>query len=718
MALGTQNDQLRGPTVASGGAPQGQQQQNPLADYFANMQPEKLIAELKQRAENQWTALNARGVPNLYRLSYAQAFGMDPASGRNSAQKLEFCGPKANSVRFRVNLTRGLMKQRKQLAVGARVAFRAVAVNNDAATLAQVPIAQKGVTYVFREAKGETAANAALDSDSYFGEGFVWCRWDADGGSPMQVQEQVPLTDPQGQPIPDPNTGQPVMQTRTVTKRSGAPVYEDKYPWEVVRDQSTRRPEWYRIAEKASKYELIARYPQAAERLKGLSLKRDAEPGSTEMFFWDMSSATDDVVLVYHFYHRPCAAVPGGRYMGYVEDIPLWDEGCPVDDGMPVVSFCSARYFGTPIGYPEATDTFSQQEMLDELLSQWASNVLKFGNQSLWGEDGVEFDEQKFAEGGAYFTLKPGQEPPKVVEWNSVPEGTKYLVERLPMFMRDTSGINSVVNGDPDSNIKSGVFASLMQDIATKFMGSTVQTYDDGITDLGNITLQLIRKNASMGFLVKLAGESNAAYMQTFTNKELEGVHSVYMERQSPAVNNLAGRFEVFEKTVMLPPPFRRKAMELLLTGDITSWIESDESCIVLIRHEDEQMNKGQVPQVSATDDDMAHVVSHRASLDRWRAQPPPQNPMDAQMQAMAIQAHDGHISQHMQSFMMKDPVLAQLCQVPSAASMGIGGGMPPPPGVPPLPPKPGSQPSANQAPQAGRPAIAPPKPQSTGPTQ
>ena len=43
-----------------------------------------------------------------------------------------------------------------------------------------------------------------------------------------------------------------------------------------------------------------------------------SEPGALELFQWDLSSATDDVLAVKHFYHRSCAAVPGGRYMGYV----------------------------------------------------------------------------------------------------------------------------------------------------------------------------------------------------------------------------------------------------------------------------------------------------------------------------------------------------------------------------------------------------------------
>lgn len=686
--MNEQQQEFGGPQVANhvevmGG---GDSEDQPLDGYFANKPASEVIADLKLRATNQWNALNARGVPNMWRLIYGAVFGLDPSSGRGSSKGLEFCGAQAQYVRFRIAMTRTHIKQRNNLAAGQRPSFRAVAVNDNAATLSRVPIAGKAVQYVFRESGGEAACLDGLDGDGYFGTGYVWQRWDADAGDVQTVQEQVPAKDQfTGGDLMDPQTGQPVLITRAVKKRAGAPTYTGLFPWEVTRDQNTRKPSWMEVREKASKYELIAHYPELADQLERCALTQSGEPGALEMFQWDLGSVTDDVVLLKHFYHLNCAAVPGGRYIGYVGDVVLWDEACPLQTRLPVTEICSARYFGTPIGYPESTDLLSQQDMLDELLSQWASNVLKFGNQNLWGEDGVEFDPVKFSQGGNYFTLKPEQKPPQVIDYNPIPDGTRYLLEYLPARMSEISGMNSVIRGEPAANITSGVFATLMQSLAEKFVAATQASYDFALNEIGNNTLELIRANASTEFLVQVAGNSNLPYMRAFSANDFEGVHSVYIERQSPVMNNIGGRFEVFDKTWQLPPPARRAAVHMLKTGDDSAYTEFDESCTILIKHENELLSMGRadLAMVSATDDHLLHCQDHRASLDRLRSQEAPQqNTPEFQQWDVAVKAHVQHIGNHAVTWAQTDQVFAAVCGIPAPPQPVPGMGFVPQPGT------------------------------------
>lgn len=641
--------------------------ENPLDGYFANLEPEKLIGELRTREKNQWTSLNNRGVPTLWRLIYAQAFGIDPNTSRNSTQRLEFCGPQANYVRFRMQLTRMHIKQRNTLAAGQRPSFSCVASNDDSSALAQTPIAGKVLTYVFREARGEQALYKALDSDGYFGEGFVWLRWDDQAGDVQQIDVQEPVNDQfTGAPLVDPQTGQQVTKPAKKAKRTGAPKYKALYPWNVIRDTAEEDPSWYIVRERASKAELMARYPEHADRIQNMTLKRETEPGLLEQFAWDLSSATDDLVLVKHFYHRNCSAVPGGRYVGYVEDLPLWDVPCPLESSMPIISICSARYFDTPVGYPESADLLAQQEMLDELLSQSATNILKFGNQNVWGQDGVEFDEVKFMQGGNYFTLKEGQSPPQVIQWADLPDATKYLIEYLPNAMGKTSGMNPTVLGTPENNITSGVFASLMQATAEKFVSSTQAAFDFGVTDVGNMTLEFIRTNGDVRFEAEVSGDANLPYMRFFTANDFQGIRRVQVTRQSPVLNNIGGRFEVFQQTVMLPKDERQAAIQLLTTGDASAYMESDLSCLILIRKENELLALGQQCEVSMTDDHTLHCSKHRASLDRLRTQDPPQDPQEFQTWMTAKDVTAKHIDQHAGIWQNTNPVLAAVCGLPA----------------------------------------------------
>jgi hypothetical protein len=406
-----------------------------------------------------------------------------------------------------------------------------------------------------------------------------------------------------------------------------------------------------------------------------------------------------------------------------VGDVVLWDVPCPLANGLPITPICSARYFDTPIGYPESSDLLSIQEMIDELLSQWASNVLKFGNQNMWGSDGVEFDPVKFAQGGSYFTLKEGQEPPKVIDFNPVPEGTRYLLEYLPTRMSEIDGMNSVVRGAPEANITSGVFASLMQSIAEKFIGATQAAYDFALNEVGNNTLDLIRSNASTKFLVRVSGDSNLPYMKYFTAGDFEGVHSVYVERQSPVMNSIGGRFEVFDKVINLPPPLRRAAVHMLKTGDDEAFTEADESATILIRAENEMMMRGQPAMVSKTDDPKMHAPEHRTALDRLRTQGPPQDPQEFQLWNAAIMAFVRHIDEHAVTWAQTDPVFAAVLGLPIPPALMPGMGFVPHPDTTAPKPPPGQLPpkatggGANATAQSmpGQPAAAPGLPASPG---
>lgn len=670
------------------------QKDTPLAGYFANCEALELTQELNTREMSQWTALNNRGLPSLWRLSYAQAFGMDPNTGANGTQRLEFCGPNQNFVRFRVNLTRSLIKQRNTMAAGQRVAFQCLAMNDDARSLAQVPICGKVIDYVFREAEGERVCYEALEADGFFGEGFIWARWNVDGGDMVPVSKQTQAIDQfTGQPLFE-DSGDPIVTEEKSEEKSGAPTLTSLYPWSVTREPFARKSPWIMIREKCSKFELMALYPEKAEALKGASLNTASDPWSYALFNWDIGSVTDDMVIVKHFYHENCRAVPGGRYVGYAGDIVLWDLPCPVASGLPVTSVCSARYFDTMMGYPESTDLFSVQHMIDELLSQSATNILKFGNQNIWGQDGLDFDQDKFMEGGAFFTLKDNQEPPKVIEYAKLPEATQYLLEYLPERMNEIIGSNSVMRGEPSANISSGAFAALMQSIAERFVSATQATYDFAVNATGNTLLELVRANADNSFAAEVAGDANAPYMKFFTREDLRGIKRVMVVRQSPLMNSIPGRFDVFNATKDLPKDQRAAAVQMLKTGDDSAWTEADFSCLVLIRRENELLTQGKPAMVSKTDDPILHARMHNASLDRLRTQDAPEDPAEYQIWQTAIAAHITHLNEHAMTWTQVNPVFAAMLGLPQPPAFDPmaggfianqpppgGGGAPPPKG-------------------------------------
>lgn len=624
--------------------------------YWAAAPAQELMGELDRHERQWWSAGARRGYWQLLRLCYAQAFGMDPATGQaNATQQLQFIGPTASLIRFRVQLTRGHIKQRNILAQGERPSFQCLAQNDDFQTLAQIPIAQSVVDYLYRAAKGEQAGWKALESDGYFGEGAVWGRWDADGGDEVTIMRSQPALDELGQPLAWPD-GQTIMKPTPERVKSGAPSLTPLFPWQIVREPNTDNSPWVMVREKRNKWELAALYPEQRDAILSASNLLD-QLGVAELFSYDLAGATDDIVIVRHFYHRDSAALPGGRYVGAVNGAVLWDLPNPLPSGNPVKFICTARYFGTSFGYPEAADLLSMQEMIDELLTQGANNLMRFGNQSLWAEDGVEVDMRKIAEGGGFFTLKPQQSPPKTIEWARMPETGKWMLEFLIQRMNDISGMNSVARGAPEANIQSGAFAALMLNIAQKFVSATEASNDDMRNEAANMLLDLVRANSEAPFLAEISGANQAPYIKQFTKQDLSGIRRVQVATSSPLMRTIPGRLEVFQALQPLSKEDRAAAFQLITTGNSDAFVDLDQTRSLLIQWENEQMMKGVWCQPSKTDDPILHCEKHRAAMDRIRTMEKPD--------PNAIAMLNEHIAQHGIAWAGVDPIMAAMLGLP-----------------------------------------------------
>jgi hypothetical protein len=642
----------------------------------------ELVDELKGQERGWWSAGERRGYWQLLRLMYAQSQGMDPSGAPNATQQLQIVGRNAKFVRFRVQLTRSHIKQRNIMAQGERPAFQCLALNDDFASLAQVPTAQTGIDYVYRAAKGEQCEWRALESDGYFGEGFIWGRWDYAGGVDIVKTTQEPVTDETGQPVmwpgePDPQTGQmgePQPATRDVQKKqkAGTPTLTPLFPWDVVRDPYARESSWIMVRDVCSKYAVAARYgADDPEKYKNILATNNlrAEAGIAEMFAYDVAATTTDQVIVRHWYHERCEYLPEGRYVGVCGDEVLWDEPNPLPQGNPVVSICSARYFGTQFGYPECSDLLAVQEMLDELWTQGANNILRYGNQSLWAEDGVEVDMKKLAEGGGFFNYKTGQQPPQAIQWAGMPPLWEKMTAELPELMNLMSGMNSVARGAPESNIESGAFAALMLNIAQKFVSSTEQSLEQARNDVGNMLLAFLHANADTEFVGLVAGENQAPYLRTFKGTEFGGIQRVQVSTASPLSRTIPGRFELISAIKDIPDKRdKAAAYQFLNTGSSTAFSDPLQSEKLLIQWENEQLMQGIWVEPASCDDPVQHNEEHKAMVNKLRTMPPTDDQQEMALREKGLQTLLAHMSKQALVWAMGDPIFMDSLKLPRPA--------------------------------------------------
>lgn len=681
-------------------------------EYWARKTGPDLVAAITQKEKDFFDAAEERGFVHMWRLSYAQYYGQDPdAIGSFETQQITTEGEAGEYLLFRVNETRSFVKQQITLATGQRPAFQCMALNTDYNSVSQIDICDAMVTYFYETQMGELREREVVESDSNFGAGFGWVRWDASAGEDVELgQEPVmvemldeetgepvmrevldeetgePLYDedeggvalePVLQPKIDPATNEPVM--KPVRGPAGEPVVDTLYPWEVVREPGNSKGShmWTTVREAhVSRWELVATYPEHAEQLAGL--KTDDNYTLERLFEIDNVITSEDEVVVKHFYHQRCKAMPDGRYVGLCGDLVLWDEPLP-SRGMPVLEMCSSKFIATSFGYSDNWDLMSINEMIDQLTSDTATNLSTFGRQTLVVDEDTDFDVDAIANGQRVLTKPSTADPPKAVSFAAMPEAVKWFLEYLHRRQESISQLNSVARGNPEG-VKSGTMAALFHSIAIEYNNGRQAALDLYRKQLANLMLDLVRQNAPDDFVIEVSGLDERPYLQEFKRESLIGVRGVNVITANPMMRSQAGRLEIFNATKDLPAHERSAAIDLITKGVHKPLNRMSATEQQAVRFENEKLSDGVVCPVLVTDNPVVHVRSHRAELDAHREEllliRDPQADPEAKARANAIiKAFNAHIAEHMQIWLQMPPPLALFLGIEPPPQMG--GGLP-----------------------------------------
>jgi hypothetical protein len=225
--------------------------------------------------------------------------------------------------------------------------------------------------------------------------------------------------------------------------------------------------------------------------------------------------------------------------------------------------------------------------------------------------------------------------------------------------MNEISGMNSVARGAPEANISSGTFAALMLNIAEKFVSATEMSLDALRNANGSMLLELLRANCETEFVAEVAGSNQAPYLRTFKPADFNGVKRVQIRQRSPLLDQIPGRFEVFNAIKDLDKTDRQAAVQLLTTGNADAFTEADQSCSLLIQWENEQLAKGEWCEPSPSDDVLIHNPKHKAYYDKLRTNP--------NADPQVLMAFQEHMSKHALVWYGSDPTFCQSLGLPTS---------------------------------------------------
>lgn len=585
--------------------------------YFANKEGDDLLSELQTRKEMFYNYLRSCGLLDLWRRAYSQFFKANIHGGGivRSGENGEYTG-------LYVNDSRNLMSQLGNITVSQRPAFQARATNTDYKSQAQAKLANGLLDYYMREKRLEKYVKKAVDQAvSTFGRGFISLFWDTDEGEEYGTTESGAII------------------------KNGDIVFRNHNSSDIIRDpmaKSFGECDWYIIRTYQNKYNLAAKYPELADQIINLSyMTKDKLEDFFDYTMVSHYTATSDIIPVYEFFHKKTNAVPNGKYVLYLDNnILLIDSPLPYKD-IPLYSVSTGEIHSTPFDYTVAYDLLPLQKMTDVLYSSAATNQTNGSVSNLLMPRGSNVGVEELTGGLNVVEYDPGLGIPQILNLTATPPEVFSMIDRLSEKGQMLSGINNVILGNPDPSLKSGAALALIASQAYSSNLPLQSSYVQMLEDLGTGIINVLKDFATVPRIAMIAGNANRAYMKEFKGDDLSQVNRVIVDIGNPVTNTIAGKLELANNIINMPPEFRDQYYTILQTGRYEAVMEGQSAEIMLIKAENEKLQNGLQTVALVTDNQELHIREHKVILSSPEAR---DNPDIVGVTLEHIQQHIGHL--------------------------------------------------------------------------
>lgn len=613
--------------------------------YFAAQPPEDCARILLSKATTFYNVLNTNAYLGTMKKMWLAYHGIYD-DGYGSSHEIKFGGEQGELVHLNVNHFRNLARHMLVMITSNRPVFKARAINTDARSMSQAYLADGILDYYMREKHLEDVLKDSVEMAIVLGAAFVKMEWNATAGEPFDA---------------DPDTGEVTYE--------GEIEFTKVSPFDVVFDgtKDTWDQDWVMCRSSRNRYDLVAKYPEYEEQILGLPTKDVSMGLSTSVFSND---ETDDV-YIYEFYHRRSEAVPGGRYMLFLDrDIVLLDTKLPYRQ-VPVFRISASDIMGTPYGYSPMFDVFPIQEGINSLYSTIMTNQNANGVQNIWIQPGSDINVESL---GGGMNVIESQTKPEPLQLTATPKEVFDFLSTLIQSAETISGVNSVARGNPEASLKSGTALALVQSMSLQFISGLQQSYVRLMEDVGTALISILKDFAMTPKTVALVGKNNRPLLKEFTGESVSAINRVIVDVGNPLANSTAGKVQMAEQMLqmgIIKNP--QQYFQVMSTGRLDAAYEDEMDELLLIKRENEMLMDGESPIVSPLDKHNEHIMEHRAVL----ADP------DLRTNPDLVRIVLEHIQGHIDALRNTDPALLQM----------IGQTPLPPPGVDPNSPPPNAPP-------------------------
>lgn len=654
--------------------------------YWATFEGSEFLDALKNQVTTYRNFCVSNGLRSLWANSMGAKYGV--SSDGKVSWKVSPGGEFGELVQLKVNDYASLVKHQVVLAIQNRPAGIAKAVNTDVKTLRNARIGSQLVENYLSspEYEFENDYVQALTLALLTAEACVVQDWNTSLGPEVRPDEQE------------------VMLHAGDIEQAVFPT------WNAARDLGIPNPEkapWWIFSDRVNKFDLAAKYKAYSEAilLDGTSSGQIAEP-----ILFRLGTDSTDYIELHRLIHFPTPALPQGRYALFINDQVIMDVPYPYTK-RNVHRISDEELFSTAFGHTSNYDLLSLEQVTDTLHSIAVTNITTFGVNTIVGPKGGGVAHQELAAGLRYIEVDPQYvDKIKPLQLASTPREVFEYNAALGVKKGELSGINSILRGDPQGQLKgsSGAAMALLQSQAIAYNSGTQRAFYRLLNSCGTGIIQLCQQFAGEERIVKVAGKANAQAIKEFkfSGETLGAVSTVVFEAVNPVLQTTSGKLTIADNLLqagLITNP--RRYIEVLTTGNLNILLEDEVAVEESIIEENELLSEGQPVQAVLTENHKQHIMGHQAVISK----------PNAKLDAALVETTLAHIQEHTNLWVqlsMQNPALLIATGQEVLPVGAMGGMMPPQQGAPG-----GGEPPAG--PDAGQPSQPnlpkPPNDPSTG---
>lgn len=632
-----------------------------MDQYWAAMPKAEIGAEIIKRVEAQRSYLEQSGKLDELRKSNTTYHGNPHIDAVDESLKA-----------INVNHFASYVRNIHNMVTSSRPAWEAQAINTDLETQADTQLAGGLLDFYMREKHIETKLTESVLKALYLREGWISLGWNATGGEVYGM---------------NPETGLPINEGDFTV---GSHILTD-----VTRDIHRRDMNhiWYVLRERENKWDLAAKHPEFAEKIKSLKLNAKEE-SQYEIggYSGELSEAdTCDLISTYTLFHSKTDSLKSGRMTKILNDeIVLFDGPLPYKNIylFPITTGIESE---SGFGHSYLMDLLPVNDALNMAVSAILTNQAANAVQNFQVPKGAAPKVTQLMDGMNVWEYDPKAGEMKRMDLlGTSPEVFKF-VDLLIQQGDLLSNVSQIGRGNAPANM-SGTAMALLQQQAIQSTSGVQTSYTLALENVGTALIELLQTFAVVPRLALIAGKSKRSMMKQFTNKDLKGIGRVMVNRANPLMKANAGRMEIANNLLQAPPPqpgsmikTPEQYLGVLTTGNLEPIYQYDNSQRMLIISENERLMEGEAVQGVFTDDDAIHVLEHDCVLHSPEARENPQ----------VVQATLDHIQWHINNAKTKPPELAAMLKQQSffQAPPPMPGGPAPQDGAQAAPPAPGQPP-------------------------